>query len=153
MVPDSFQGGGGIDEAIHKAAGPLLQRECAPLPLCMPGNAVITKGYRLPATYVIHAVGPYLDEQQNPQPDILRKTYEQILHLCSEYELRSIALCPISTGFYGHPKELSAKIAMKAAIDWFNTPQSSHMQRVIFVAFDDPNLSAYQTALKEYSAK
>lgn len=148
-------GGGGIDEAIHGAAGPLLQRECAALPLCYPGHAVITKGYKLPAEKVIHAVGPYFDDNGDPQPEILRQTYESILQLVDENAIRTIALCPISTGFYGHPKELAADISMSVVLRWLQKKDPVEIERfrIIFCAFDDANLSAYKAAFRKHVAE
>eukprot|EP01122_Echinamoeba_exundans_P016759 TRINITY_DN859_c0_g1_i1.p2 TRINITY_DN859_c0_g1~~TRINITY_DN859_c0_g1_i1.p2 ORF type:complete len:136 (-),score=19.08 TRINITY_DN859_c0_g1_i1:293-700(-) len=127
----------------------MLQRECAALPLCFPGNAVITKGYKLPAEKVIHAVGPYFDEQGQPQPDVLRATYRAIFRLVEENNVRSIALCPISTGFYGHPKQMAAEISVEVALQWLSTKTQAEKERIkiIFCAFDNPNLGAYKEAL------
>jgi O-acetyl-ADP-ribose deacetylase len=115
----------------------------------LPGNAVITKGYKLPAEKVIHAVGPYFDEEGKPQPEVLRDTYRAIFRLVDENQIRSIALCPISTGFYGHPKPLAAEISISSTLDWLNTKTQEERDRirVIFCAFDNDNLGAYKGAL------
>jgi O-acetyl-ADP-ribose deacetylase (regulator of RNase III) len=142
---EGLLGGGGIDEAIHKAAGPLLQRECASL------NTLITKGYKLPATYVIHTTGPYLDENDKPQWDTLKRCYVGCLSLVEKYRLRSIALPPISSGFYGHPKVDCADVAVSTVLEWLSSNQyGQQIDTVVFAALDDDNLRAYRQAFAKH---
>lgn len=95
-------------------------------------------------------MGPYLDEREQPQPELLASTYRAVFSLASRYRLRSLALCPISTGFYGHPKDLAAQVAMTEAVRWLHEDAHARtLDRLIFCAFDDPNLSAYQAALRQ----
>lgn len=101
---------------------------------------------------VIHAVGPYLDEAGAPQLDLLNKTYESILKLMAEYQLVSVAFCPISTGFYGHPKDLAAKIAVDATIAWLRKQKAEGKSgfKIIFAALADADLRAYRAALRNF---
>jgi O-acetyl-ADP-ribose deacetylase (regulator of RNase III) len=151
---EGLLGGGGIDEAIHKAAGPLLQRECALLDLCMTGDTKITKGYRLPAKFVLHTVGPYLNEKQEPQLDLLKSCYTTILKRCEEYDIRSVAICSISTGFYGHPKPLASQVAVDTVMDWLNSsPYAAKMDRIVFCLWTKADDTLYIEKLKENYAK
>jgi len=148
---EGLLGGGGIDEAIHKAAGPLLQRECALLGLCATGDTKITKGYKLPAKYVLHTVGPYLNDNNEPQLDLLKSCYTTILKRCEEYDLRSVAICSISTGFYGHPKPLASKIAVDTVMEWLNNASHAHkMERIVFCLWTKGDDQLYIERLKEH---
>lgn len=149
---EGLLGGGGIDEAIHKAAGPLLQRECASLnTLCMPGEAVITKGYRLPAKYVIHTVGPYLDKDDHPQWDVLKRCYVNCMNLAAEYGIRSISLPPVSSGFYGHPKDQCADVALSTVLEWMKSnAYAAQIDIIAFCALDNHNLNAYKRAFEKH---
>ena len=149
---EGLLGGGGVDEAVHKASGPLLQFECANLPICDPGNSVITKGYLLPASFVIHTVGPYLDQHDEPQPNVLKQCYHSIMELCSEYQLSSIAIPPISTGFYGFPKDAAAAIAVETVAQYLqqNEDRMKHLQRVIFADVSNKGVGAYKKAMNNY---
>jgi O-acetyl-ADP-ribose deacetylase (regulator of RNase III) len=148
---EGLLGGGGIDGAIHEAAGPLLQRACAELPLCETGQAAKTFGFRLPARYVIHTVGPYLDENDNPQPELLKSCYENCLRVCKEDgTINSIAFCSISTGFYGYPKEEAAKIAIETVISWLKENPNA-LDHVIFCCHQDEDLRIYRNALNSYA--
>jgi len=151
LTDDLCPGGGGIDEAVHKAAGPLLQRECATFPLCMTGNAMITKGYKLPASYCIHTVGPYLDDSSKPQPDLLRNCYTNCLELMKQHQLGSIAFPSISTGFYGFPHQWAAEIAVDTVLRWMEGPEnqefvSKRLERVIFAMFNPSSVAWYHKA-------
>lgn len=101
-------GGGGVDGAIHHAAGELLQRECATLPGCPTGECVLTKGYNLPARFVLHTVGPV-----GEKPDQLRSCYRSVLSLAMQNSLRSVGLCAVSTGVYGYPLRAATRIAVE----------------------------------------
>ena len=109
---NSLLGGGGVDGAIHRAAGPELLKECKKLNGCATGEAKITKGYRLPAKYVIHTVGPIWQGGNNKEDEYLAMCYENCFRLAEKYSIRTIAFPAISTGAYGFPLERATKIAV-----------------------------------------
>lgn len=114
----SLMGGGGVDGAIHRAAGPQLKEACRPLGGCRPGEAKITPGFNLPASYVIHTVGPVWHGGQQGEADILAECYRQSLELALEHNVKTIAFPAISTGVYGYPKPEAAKIALGVMFDY-----------------------------------
>ncbi len=141
----SLLGGGGVDGAIHRAAGPDLLRECETLNGCETGNAKITKGYNLPASYVIHTVGPVWHGGNTNEEQLLANCYENSLKLAVDHNLHTIAFPNISTGVYGFPKEKAADIAINTVRNFIlNKPQ---VKEVIFVVFDEENYLLYQQKL------
>ena len=138
----SLLGGGGVDGAIHRAAGPELLRECRTLNGCETGEAKITKGYRLPAKHVIHTVGPiYSGSAQDPIN--LANCYQNSLDLAKAHDLHSIAFPAISTGVYGYPKEAATKIAVDTVKAWLDANPDYDMQ-VIFSCFDQRTKELYE---------
>lgn len=138
-------GGGGVDGAIHRAAGPDLLEACRLLEGCETGDAKITPGFKLPARHVIHAVGPVWRGGWNHEPDLLARCYTRSLELALEYGLTSIAFPNISTGVYGFPKEQAAEIAI-AAVRGFLSEHPAGIQ-VTFVVFDPENEALYKDLL------
>lgn len=138
----SLLGGGGVDGAIHRAAGPDLVFECRMLHGCKTGDAKITKGYRLPAKHVIHAVGPVWRGGSHGEPNLLASCYRRALEIAAENNLTSIAFPNISTGIYGYPKDKAADVAIATVNQFLEQP--STIQEVTFVCFDMENLTLYQ---------
>ncbi len=146
----SLLGGGGVDGAIHRAAGPQLLEECRTLNGCPTGDAKITKGYRLPAKYVIHAVGPRYRDGKHGEAELLASAYRRSLEVALENGVKSIAFPNISTGIYGYPKEEAAEIAIREVKDFL--AKHPEIEKVIFVTFDRDNYRIYQEKLKEEDA-
>jgi O-acetyl-ADP-ribose deacetylase (regulator of RNase III) len=143
----SLLGGGGVDGAIHRAAGPELLEECRTLGGCPTGGAKITAGYRLPAKFVIHAVGPRYRDGRHGEPELLASCYLESLKLAEANGVRSIAFPAISCGIYRYPIPEAARIAARTVADFLREHQS--IERVIFVCFGQDVLQAYQSALRE----
>ena len=141
----SLLGGGGVDGAIHRAAGPELLAECRTLQGCRTGDAKITAGYRLPARYVIHAVGPVWIGGQRGEDDLLASCYARSLALAGERGVRSIAFPAISTGVYGFPPERAATIAIRTVRDGLHP---GTMDAVIFCCFSSESASLHTWALE-----
>jgi O-acetyl-ADP-ribose deacetylase (regulator of RNase III) len=139
----SLLGGGGVDGAIHRAAGPKLLAECAALGGCETGQAKITKGYNLPARYVIHTVGPVWSGGSHNEQNLLADCYLNSLKLAVQHGLRSIAFPSISTGAYRFPIELAAPIAFKMTKAFIDAHPDS-LDRVIFVLFSAKDYDIYQ---------
>ena len=143
---NTLMGGGGVDGAIHKAAGSQLVEECLLLNGCPTGEAKITKGYDLKAANVIHTVGPVWHGGGKNEEKLLASCYRKSLELAAQNNIKSIAFPPISTGAYRFPMDLAAEIAVREA----NLFLQDHpkLEKVIFVCFDTVMLSVYQEALK-----
>ncbi len=138
-------GGGGVDGAIHRAAGPGLLKECRTLGGCPTGNARITSAYNLPAKFIIHTVGPVWRGGQYNEEKLLANAYRQTLWIADNNKVKSIAFPNISTGIYGFPKELAARIAISTASAFLKT--TKHIERLIFCLFDEKNRQIYRQHL------
>lgn len=140
-------GGGGVDGAIHRAAGPGLLEECKQVGECEPGEAKLTKGYDLPAKWIIHAVGPIYGKENGREAEMLAGCYVSSLLLAVENGVKTIAFPNISTGVYGYPIEKAASIAVRTVKE-FLAEEQHEIEKVYFVSFDDKALQIYQELLK-----
>lgn len=139
---NTLLGGGGVDGAIHRGAGPELVQECASLGGCRTGDAKITKGYLLPAKYVIHTVGPVWHGGNRGEAELLKNSYHSCFLLAREYDVRSIAFPAISCGVYGYPMREAALIALGQAQE--AVAQNAGLERIIFVMFNEEALQVYR---------
>jgi O-acetyl-ADP-ribose deacetylase (regulator of RNase III) len=144
----SLRGGGGVDGAIHRAAGPELLAECRTLGGCETGGAKITRGYRLKAKHVIHAVGPVWDGGRGDEDDLLASCYRTALALAAEHALASIAFPAISTGIYHFPPDRAARIAVGAVTSEIAAAPRG-LQRAVFCCFSPESAAHHQTACAE----
>ena len=144
---NSLLGGGGVDGAIHRAAGSGLLEECRKLNGCATGEAKITKGHNLPAQYVIHTVGPVWHGGATGEDDLLASCYQKSFKLAREYNMQSIAFPAISTGVYGFPKHRAARIAIRETLK--ELAENKGLARVLFVCFNNETRIAYEKALQE----
>ena len=138
-------GGGGVDGAIHRAAGPELLTECRSIGGCPTGEARITKGYNLTARYIIHTVGPVWDDGENGESELLKRAYLSSLRLATEYKVKKMAFPCISTGVYGYPLAEAASIAIETVEAYIKN--NKYPKEILFVIFDDENYQAYSKIL------
>ena len=143
----SLLGGGGVDGAIHRAAGPELLAECRTLGGCPTGEAKITKGYHLPAKYVIHTVGPVWQGGDKNEAALLANCYKNSLQRAIENEVKTIAFPAISTGVYGYPVKEATAIALRQTIAFLE--KNTSLEKVIFVCFGKEVFDAYQDLAKK----
>lgn len=141
----SLLGGGGVDGAIHRAAGPDLLKECRTLNGCPTGQAKITKGYKLNAKFVIHTVGPVWRGGSNNEDELLANCYKNSLNLAEENNIKTIAFPSISTGVYSFPFERACKIAIKTVKEFLENNTS--IEKVIFVCFSESDFEVYKNKL------
>lgn len=143
----SLLGGGGVDGAIHRAAGSELVHECRLLGGCKTGQAKVTKAYNLHAKWIIHTVGPVWREEQNREEEMLTSCYVNCWKIAAEKEIKSIAFPAISCGIYGYPADRAAKIAIKETLLFL--AHNDVVEKVIFACFEE---NVYQAYLKEYAS-
>jgi len=143
----SLLGGGGVDGAIHRAAGKELIDECRLLNGCATGDAKITKGYNLPAKFVIHTVGPVWYGGENNEEFLLSSCYRKSLELAAQNGVKSIAFPNISTGVYRFPKYRAASLALRETVNFLQ--KNPDFEKVIFIAFDDSNYYIYKEKLEK----
>jgi O-acetyl-ADP-ribose deacetylase (regulator of RNase III) len=143
----SLLGGGGVDGAIHRAAGPDLLKECRTLGGCETGSAKITRGYRLPAKHVIHAVGPVWHGGGSNEDALLASCYSTSLNIATDNRLASIAFPAISTGIYAFPADRAARIAVQTVASELKGPRS--LTRVVFCCFSEPSARCHVDAAQE----
>ena len=141
-------GGGGVDGAIHRAAGPGLLEECRTLNGCETGEAKFTKGHRLPAGHVIHTVGPVWSGGTRGEPELLASCYRNSLSLAQEHGFRSIAFPAISCGVYGYPLEQACRVAIGEAIRFLKENEKAP-EKIVFCCFDESTRDRYEEALAE----
>lgn len=144
----SLLGGGGVDGAIHRAAGRELYEECKTLGGCRTGDAKITKGYKLPAKYVIHTVGPIYGRENGREAELLANCYKNSLRLAMEHSIKTIAFPSISTGAYGYPVEEASRIAINTVKEFLDA-EKTHVEKVYFVTFSDADFKLYQKLLSD----
>lgn len=145
---ESLLGGGGVDGAIHRAAGPQLLKECIQLHGCPTGEAKITKGYNLPCDYVIHTPGPIWRGGHHGEAELLASCYRNCLKVAVANNIRTIAFPSISTGVYGYPVVQAAKVAIET-VKKFIKEHPGKIDEVVWVLFDDHTFAVYQTEIEK----
>lgn len=145
---NKLEGGGGVDGAIHRIAGPELLKECQTLGGCPTGEARITKGYHLPARHVIHTVGPVWQDGNHAEAELLATCYQNSLQLAVQHQLATLSFPAISCGVYGFPVDQAAIIAVKATADFL--AHNDSIKRVVFVCFNKEIKLAFDTAMVNY---
>lgn len=148
----SLRGGGGVDGAIQRAAGPQLLKECATLGGCDTGSAKITAAYKLPCNKVIHAVGPVFNSIERSEP-LLRGCYRTSLDLAVENDCRTIAFPAISTGIYGYPSKAAAHAAVQEVFEFLKKPEGQKLDKIIFCNFLEKDVDAYAEYLPSVYAE
>ncbi len=144
---ESLLGGGGVDGAIHRVAGPELLEACRKLHGCKTGKAKITKGFKLPALYVIHTVGPVWRGGNHHEPQLLANCYKNSLALAVEHDIKTIAFPAISAGVYGYPVQAATHIALEETHQFLT--ENSSIERVIFICFGNDVYKVYQQLVQE----
>lgn len=147
---ETLLGGGGVDGAIHRVAGPELLEACRELNGCPTGEAKITKGYNLPARYVIHTVGPVWHGGDRNENNLLASCYRNSLQLAVDHKLRSLAFPSISTGVYHFPIERASRIALRVILDFIETEEAA--PRVVMACFSEQDLEVYRQVYQELLA-
>ncbi|KAI0784195.1 A1pp-domain-containing protein [Abortiporus biennis] len=148
---ESLLGGGGVDGAIHRAAGRRLFEECKTLHGCDTGDAKITEGYNLPSKYVIHAVGPvYSSHSAEKKAKLLGSCYRTSLELAVEHDAKHVAFPSISTGVYGYPIVDATHVALKTVRSFFDSPNGEKVDNVLFVVFSDKDRETYEKLIPLY---
>jgi O-acetyl-ADP-ribose deacetylase len=146
----SLLGGGGVDGAIHRNAGPELLEECRALGGCQTGQAKLTKGHNLKCKYIIHTVGPVWQGGEEGEAALLQSCYENCLKIAQQNACRSIAFPAISTGIYGYPKEAAAEIAYTICTAFLNKPGT--LESIYFVCFDQETYAIYENIQRKFSS-
>ena len=142
-----LRGGGGVDGAIHRAAGPGLLEECRELNRCPVGEVALTRGHNLPAKYVIHAIGPRWQDGKQNEAGLLASCYRRSIQMAESLSALGIAFPAISTGIFRFPSDLAANIAVKTVLGTLDEPSS--LREIIFCCFSDSDLAAYERVIAD----